>query len=128
LQLMVDTFNVLVETLYNFLDFFQSAFKHHMVLINQNVGCSHFFGPLGYTLVCVRPKCFVSQQVHHSVPTPVSNRCNTNTRNILSKKTYFSHYFVLFVLFFSRSGATASIRVSQIVTLTCQSVFVLHHS
>ena len=42
---MVDTFNDLFETLYNFSDI--DRFKHCMVVNKQNAGCSNFFGPPG---------------------------------------------------------------------------------
>ena len=46
MYVMMDTFGDLFETLYNFSDFFYSAFKQYMVMNKQNAGCSHFFGPL----------------------------------------------------------------------------------
>ena len=48
---MVDTFIALFETLYNFSDFFYSAFKQYMVLNKQNAGCSQFLGHSVYAVV-----------------------------------------------------------------------------
>ena len=44
---MVDMYIDLLETLYNFWDFFKSAFKQYIAMNKQNAACSHFFGPLG---------------------------------------------------------------------------------
>ena len=60
---MVDTFNDLVKTLYDFSDFFYSAFKHYMVLNNQNAVCSHVFGPLGYIMYQMPYVLFTSYQI-----------------------------------------------------------------
>ena len=46
LHVIMDTFYDLLETLYNFSDFFESAFKQYMVMNKQNAECSHFCGPL----------------------------------------------------------------------------------
>jgi len=43
---MMDTFNDLFETLYNFSDF---NFKQHMVMNKQNAECSHFSWATRYT-------------------------------------------------------------------------------
>ena len=59
LCVMMDMFNDMFKTLYNFPDFFYSAFKQYVVSNKQNAGCSHFFWPpstVGITCDAARAK------------------------------------------------------------------------